>query len=130
MYDFDNGLARNDAFGAYFGKSDLGLGDFEVDSAPGDSGGPTFINGLLAGVTSFGLTFTDEKDSSGQYTLCSPANPDVLCGINSTFGEFAGDTRVSGYNQWILANIPEPQTYALMLLGLGAVGVVTRRKRL
>ena len=129
MYDFDNGLAANDAFGAYFGKSGLGLGNMEVGSAPGDSGGPTFLDGKIAGVTSFGLTFRDLQDANGNYTLCSAVNPDILCGINSTFGEFAGDTRVSGHSQWILSNIPEPETYAMMLLGLGVMGFVARRRK-
>lgn len=129
MYDFDNGKAGSDAFDYYFGKSDLGLGDFEVGSAPGDSGGPTFLDGKIAGVSSFGLTFRDLQDANGNYTLCSAVNPDVLCGINSTFGEFAGDTRVSGYNQWIMSSIPEPETYAMMLMGLGVVGFVARRRR-
>jgi secreted trypsin-like serine protease len=128
MYDFDNGLAANDAFDAYFGKAGLGLGAMEVGSGPGDSGGPSFLDGKIAGVTSFGLTFTDMKDANGNFTLCSPANPDVLCGVNSTFGEFAGDTRVSGYNQWIMSSIPEPETYALMLAGLGLVGFIARRR--
>jgi secreted trypsin-like serine protease len=130
MYDFDNGLAANDAFGAYFGKSDPGLGHMEVNSAPGDSGGPTFLDGKIAGVTSFGLTFFDQQDANGNFTLCSAVNPDVLCGVNSTFGEFGGDTRVSGYTQWILlTTIPEPETYAMMLLGLGLLGGVARRRQ-
>lgn len=129
MYDFDNGLSQNDAFGAYFGKAGLGLGPMEVGSGPGDSGGPTFLDGKIAGVTSFGLTFRDLQDANGNYTLCSAVNPDILCGINSTFGEFSGDTRVSAHRQWILSTIPEPETYAMMLLGLGAIGWVARRLR-
>ncbi|RZJ06061.1 MAG: trypsin-like serine protease, partial [Rubrivivax sp.] len=100
MYDFDNGLAANDAFGAYFGLNDLGLGDMEVVSAPGDSGGPTFIDGKVAGITSFGLTFTDARDASGN-RICLPGNPDIFCALNSSYGEFAGDTRVSAYAAWI-----------------------------
>ena len=32
MYDFDNGLAANDAFGTAYGISDLGYGNLEVNS--------------------------------------------------------------------------------------------------
>jgi secreted trypsin-like serine protease len=46
-YDFDNGLATNDAFGTLFGTPNTGLGLKEVFLALGDSGGPNFINGLL-----------------------------------------------------------------------------------
>jgi hypothetical protein len=43
--DFDNGEEANDAFGVreWF-QHDLGLGDNEVRSAPGDSGMPWFVN--------------------------------------------------------------------------------------
>jgi len=43
VYDFDNGNAANDGFGVLYGIHDLGVGDGEVNSAPGDSGSPTFI---------------------------------------------------------------------------------------
>ncbi len=128
MYDFDNGLAANDAFDAYFGLAGLGLGDNEVLSGRGDSGGPSFINGKLAGVTSFGITFF--SNNQGQ---CLAGNPDLVCGLNNTFGEFAGDTRVSGYSSWITAQlaapVPEPVSGALLLAGLGVIGSVARRRR-
>jgi secreted trypsin-like serine protease len=130
MYDFDNGLAANDAFGIYFGRSDLGLGDMEVDSAPGDSGGPSFIDGKVAGITSFGLTFTNGTDANGN-RLCNPAvNPDILCGLNSSFGEFAGDTRVSAYAAWIDAvrALPEPASPLLVALTLPLAFIARRRR--
>ncbi len=124
MYDFDNGLAANDAFDAYFGVAGLGLGDMEVLAGRGDSGGPTFIDGKIAGITSFGITFTDLEGG-----LCVPGNPDLVCGLNNTFGEFGGDTRVSAYAGWIAASVPEPSEYALMILGLAVLGVALRRTR-
>ena len=58
-FDFDNGLVGQDAFDFFFNIDDLGLGLDEVMSAPGDSGGPTFIEVgnelLVAGVTSYGF---------------------------------------------------------------------------
>ena len=90
LYDFDNGLAENDAFGVFFGNSDLGLGIEEVSSAFGDSGGPTIIDGKITGVTSYILSLTMAGKTS-----------DVTGKLDSSFGEFSGDTRVSKYTHFI-----------------------------
>jgi hypothetical protein len=42
----------------------------------------------------------------------------------SNFGASSGDGQVLG-----IAPVPEPQTYALMALGLAAVGMLKRRRR-
>jgi hypothetical protein len=86
-FDFDNGSVFNDAFGVVFFQPNLGLGAAEADTAPGDSGGPSFLGGQVAGVHSFGVGF--------------PSLPDVLPGVNSSFGEMAVDTRVSAFAGWI-----------------------------
>jgi hypothetical protein len=49
-YDFDDGSAGNDMIG-----DGRGLGIFESSGAPGDSGGPTFLDGQIAGVNSWGF---------------------------------------------------------------------------
>ena len=54
-YDLDSGSSANDAFGQLFGIIDVGLGVAEGSSAFGDSGGPSFIDGRIAGVVSGGL---------------------------------------------------------------------------
>ncbi|WP_416675203.1 trypsin-like serine protease [Egbenema bharatensis] len=56
FFDFDNGKPENDAFGVHFGLNDLGLGDREINTAPGDSGSPAFIDGKIAGVTESGFS--------------------------------------------------------------------------
>lgn len=87
-YDFDNGQPENDAFGVEFGIPGLGLGLDEVGTSRGDSGGPSFIDGKIAGIASYGL---------------SPVTPgvDVTPENDTSFGEFFGDTRVSAYLSFI-----------------------------
>ena len=116
QYDFDNGLAANDAFGFFFGNADLGTGASEVAAAPGDSGGPTFVGGKIAGVTSYGITLSHSGGTS-----------DVLAGLNSSFGEFGGDTSVAYYSGWIHANTPDSGA-SLILLLLGVIGLALLRR--
>lgn len=88
LFDFDNGQVANDFFGTLFNLPDLGLGNaLEVMAGPGDSGGPSFINNQIAGVSSYIGTFATP--------------PDVDDMLNSSFGEFTSVTRVSTYASWI-----------------------------
>jgi len=91
QYDFDNGLSSNDAFGFFFNNNDLGLGSSEVNSASGDSGGPAISNGEIIGITSYGVTLTFNDGTTS----------DVNGFLDSSFGEFSGDTRVSQYAGFI-----------------------------
>jgi len=91
QYDFDNGLAANDAFGFFFGLGNPGLEVLEVNSAPGDSGGPTFTGDMVTAITSYGIRLQYIDGSSS----------DIDGDLNSSFGEFAGDTRVSIYHSFI-----------------------------
>jgi len=86
VYDFDNGKPANDALGYHLGLHNLGLGNHEAKAAQGDSGGPTFIDGKLAGITSFGAGLPPT---------------DVTVGTDASFGEFSFDTRVSAFADWI-----------------------------
>ena len=92
QYDFDNGVAANDAFGFFFNDGDLGLGTSEVNSASGDSGGPAISNGEIVGITSYGITLTYNDGTTSDIT----ANV-----LDSSFGEFSADTRVSAYAGFI-----------------------------
>ncbi len=126
LFDFDNGLPENDAFGFFFGEdfADTGLPD-EVFIAPGDSGGPNFINNRIAAVNSFGL----------RLSTASGANSDIDGVLNSTWGEFAGSARVAHpeVSAWIdaqpggfspaAAQVPAPATPLLLLIGLMVAGV-------
>ncbi len=114
IYDFDNGTEANNIFFTSnpVSAGDLGFGVDEVAAAPGDSGGPTFINGQIAGVTSYG------------FTIPEAAGADLVAGIQTSFGEVSVDSRVSQgldfIDSIVFANavIPEPNSLALMFLAM------------
>lgn len=123
--DFDNGLAANDAAcsiaGQFFGLGgskycNLGVGAMEVGVAGGDSGGPQFIDGKLASVTSYGLSW-------------GLGYGDVDDLLNSSFGEFSGYVPTYRHADWINSVVPEPASWALMISGFGMVGLTARRRR-
>lgn len=113
LFDFDDGQSgsSHNLFGS------TGLGADEALIARGDSGGGSFIDvdGIweLAGVHSF-IGSTDGT-------------------LNSSFDEYAGDISVAANAAWLdsylAAPIPEPQSYALLLAGLSALGLLARNKK-
>ncbi len=131
LSDFDNGRAANDA--SCFAAADagiaasakycnLGLGAREVGVAGGDSGGPQFINGKLASVTSYGLTFG------------SPQFGDIDTSLNSSWGEFSGYVPTFLHRDFINrllvpGAVPEPATWLQMIFGFGLIGATLRRRQ-
>lgn len=122
--DFDNGLAANDAsckLGGAFGLGgsqfcNLGRGAREVSTAGGDSGGPQFINGQIASITSFGQSY-------------GPMFGDVDTKLNSSFGELNGFVPTFIHAAFIGSVIPEPASWMMMIAGFGLIGVNVRRTR-
>ncbi|MEA2120069.1 Calx-beta domain-containing protein [Halovibrio sp. HP20-50] len=90
IIDFDNGNPENDALGVLMGLHNSGRGVTEGLIAPGDSGGPAFIDNMVAGVA----TYTATLSLNGQ-------SPDVNNALDSSFGEIASFQRVSYYQSWI-----------------------------
>lgn len=88
--DFDNGSTSQDALGRLISLSGTGLGQNEGLIAPGDSGGPAFVNGQVAGIASYTASLATGS-----------AHPDIDSLTNSSFGEIAAWQRVSYYQQWI-----------------------------
>lgn len=121
--DFDNGLEINDstcqiAIALDINDArlcDTGLGAREASIAGGDSGGPGFIDGKLATVNSYGLTFGNDF---GDY--------DTL--LNSSWGEYAGYVPLYLHADFIAGVVPEPGSVALMMLGVGGLGLASRRR--
>ena len=87
---FDNGTTGHDALGLLLNLPGLGLGSTEGLIAPGDSGGPAFINGQVAGIASYTASL-----------VYGAAKPDVDAALNSSYGELAAWQRVSSYQQWV-----------------------------
>lgn len=132
--DFDNGQSNRDAscritqasnFGGIPGTSfcDLGTGATEVGVAGGDSGGGAFVDGMVASVNSYGLSFgTSWGDVDGV--------------LNSTYGEFSGYVPVWLHADWInsllvptAGGVPEPGTWLMMIAGFAFVGGSMRRRK-
>ena len=128
--DFDSGRAENDqacrvaqasnlagAAGAIF--CDLGRGLTEVSVAGGDSGGPQFNSlGKIVSVTSYGLSF---GTSWG----------DCRAGLQSSCGEMNGFVPLYIHRDFIMSviGVPEPGALAMLFVGLGLAGAMTRRRR-
>lgn len=85
----------------------------------GDSGGPSFMwrNGqyVLVGNNTFGGTYPDQ--------------------VSGTFGTYFGGMSLAAYSSFLtqatggaVVLVPEPETYAMLLAGLGVVGWIVRRR--
>jgi hypothetical protein len=95
--------------------------------------GDTFI-----GNVSYILGAGTQSGQAGAITLVNPFGSTVVDTITFAAaqgysGGLCGTTGVctnqSDYNVISITPVPEPETYALMLAGLGAIGVIARRRR-
>jgi hypothetical protein len=118
--DFDSGLPENNSIELFGFPSDLGFGADEVGVTVGDSGGPMFIGGAIAGVN---------------WSTAQPPIGDVNSFLDASWGEASYFMRVSYYRDFILTAtggtaifVPEPSTLALLGLAVsvGAAGKCRR----
>ena len=111
MSDFDDGTVENDAFGQgniqeMKNVKHTGLGKWEVSSSPGNSGGPNFIDGRIAGVGSGGGGY----HPSGQLVIDgSDDRPDG-------YGWHTNDSRVSSVIDWIEGIVGKNDNTSLITL--------------
>jgi secreted trypsin-like serine protease len=90
LADFDSGYADNDIIGRISGDYHLGTGSYEGIIGPGDSGGPAFVDGMIAGIANYIVHIEGEFESA-----------DIDDELNSSFGEVAFWLRVSEEQEWI-----------------------------
>lgn len=143
LSDFDNGLAANDASCRIASATvpviadrarfcDTGRGAREASIAGGDSGGPGFIDGRLASINSYGLTFGQSFGDVKCTPAPTPTNPNAVNCLDGSWGELAGYVPVSIHSAFIdyaINDVPEPSTWAQLLLGFGVLGFAARRRR-
>lgn len=117
----------------------------EVIASPGDSGSPAFIDNLIAGITSYGISGGVIDNSCGPGFIDPSIDDDLNC-TNSSAGEIGADTRISSFLDIVdaligfqsvgqferstgfdLILVPAPATLALF--GLGVVGLMAQRRR-
>ena len=80
------------------------------------------------------LTFLDTAGQQFQQTLAIPSNgffnAQAIDGAQINYFSIATNGSFQDVRQWRLGGVvPEPETWALMILGFGAVGAVLRHKR-
>ena len=103
----------------------------KVDTAPGISGSTITFTTLMSGITYVGMHF-------GKAAGANPPGVDLRGGGTGFYrfdagpGTYSYTVNVGGLSNAALYSttpVPEPETYALLLGGLGMVGFMARRRK-
>jgi hypothetical protein len=132
-YDFDSGVRANDAFGQLYGINDLGLGSSEGSSSFGDSGGPSFINGQIAGIVSGGVELASADVDGvpgnvsfgviGFHTRVSAFADYIDSIVQSSGGEFLVNDTTDGDQKWSSVGMDADGDFAISWTSYGQDGV-------
>jgi len=104
----------------FYGGSGVGLSTSAGDGVNVFNPGGTNVASVSFGAAAAGLTFDNAAGFSGLISQFSAV------GVNGAFTSFNGAEVGS---PGMIAAVPEPETYAMMLAGLGLVGFSARRRR-
>ncbi len=129
------------------GQSNIGVSGEFWDTFSFVAGSQSGVTGSVTGIDLLGDTLAQYRLGVGstpvwsQWSLLSPVPSNPLTGAFSFSGsagnltpkqtywfEFRGETTAAVYAV-TLAPVPEPETYALFLSGLGLMGIVARRRK-
>lgn len=124
----------------------VGDGSYSVDSIRGTANGQAIVglddtfngpdNTIFPpsppnfGLDRFGLSFDDAGGIQYNLYLNNPpfSDPAANCGVDYCLQTSTADSALA-LMSFTLARVPEPATWAMMLLGLGGVGAALRSRR-
>ena len=121
-------------FGSGTGFTGIGSsGNFFPSHAidPGNTGSPIYLNALIGDfVDSSGAVLSVFAPGNGPFSILAPSGAVALqFGVNDDiFADNSGALRI-GVTGATGGAVPEPAAWAMMLLGLGGLGAVLRRRR-
>jgi len=111
------------------GTYNIGFSAYAPLNGIANAGAATFT-GSIAGVTLANYSVTSGgvwNNYSGTQTITSAGHYDVAFTFNTTGGASKDIVIDSVYV--VAAPVPEPETYAMMLAGLGLMGAIARRRK-